>query len=110
MDIKTFRDELFKNEILGGDFLTKDVFIRQWKLVLLIVGLFFFYISNRYTCLQKLSNINKLKTELADAKYESLTRSSELMTRTKQSQVRKMINERGVDLKSSNQPPFVISK
>lgn len=99
-----------KHEILGGEFLTREGIVRQWKLILLIVGLTFFYISNRYTCLQKISEINKLKNDLNDLKYESLTRSTELMSKTKQSQIRKMIGERGVELDFSNQPPYVISK
>lgn len=105
MDLK-----MLKNEILGGEFLTRDLIARQGKLILLIVGLAFFYISNRYTCQQKIANINKLKNELNDLKYESLTRSTELMMRTKQSQVRKRISERGIELELSNQPPYVISK
>lgn len=53
--------KVIKDEILGGEFLTSEVLVRQWKLILVVVVMAFFYISNRYSCLQKISDINKLK-------------------------------------------------
>lgn len=105
MNIKTI-----KNDILGGEFLAKDIIAKQFKLIVLIVAMAIFYISNRYTCLQKISDINRLKRELTDAKFESLTRSSELMAKSKQSQVQKMISDRGVELEASKTPPYILSK
>ncbi len=102
--------KVIKDEILGGEFLTSEVLVRQWKLILLIVVMAFFYISNRYSCLQKISDINKLKRELADAKFESLIRSCDLMSESKQSKIQKIISERGVELEASQTPPIVISK
>ncbi len=103
MNLKTI-----KNEILGGEILTRDFIAKQFKLVLLIIFLLVFYINNRYVCLQKISEINKLKRELKDAKFESLTRTTELMSRSKQSQIEKMINDRGVYLESPKSPPYVM--
>ncbi|MDD4636188.1 MAG: FtsL-like putative cell division protein [Bacteroidales bacterium] len=102
--------KVIKDEILGGEFLTSEVLVRQWKLILLVVIMAFFYISNRYSCLQKISDINKLKRELSDAKFESLIRSCDLMSESKQSKIQKIISERGVELEASQTPPIVISK
>lgn len=102
--------KVIKDEILGGEFLTSEVLVRQWKLILVVVVMAFFYISNRYSCLQKISDINKLKRELTDAKFESLIRSCDLMSESKQSKIQKIISERGVELEASQTPPIVISK
>ena len=37
------------------------------------------YIDNRYECQQEMIEIDRLKKELTDIKYDALTRSSELM-------------------------------
>ena len=66
--------------ILGGDILATDFFRRQTKLLVLIMVLIIFYIHNRYASQQQQIEIDKLKKELIDIKYDALTRSSELMS------------------------------
>jgi len=45
----------------------------------MIAILAFLYVDNRYYCEKQLSKVLKLKRELQDIKYESLTLSAELM-------------------------------
>ena len=71
--------------ILGGDILANDFLKRQTKLLILIMILTIFYISNRYSCQQEMIEIDKLKKDLTDIKYDALTRSSELMEKSRQS-------------------------
>ena len=77
---KVKRRTSLKN-IIGGDILATDFFRRQTKLLVLIMVLILFYIHNRYACQQQMIEIDKLKKELIDIKYDALTRSSELMER-----------------------------
>ena len=65
--------------ILGGDILANDFFKRQTRLLILIMILTVLYIDNRYSSQQELIEIDKLKKDLIDIKYDALTRSSELM-------------------------------
>ncbi len=51
----------------------------------------------------------KLKKQIQDLKYESLTISAELMQASRQSNVLNQINERGVRLIRSYTPPIVIT-
>ena len=67
--------------ILGGDILANDFFKRQTRLLILIMILTVLYIDNRYSSQQELIEIDKLKKDLIDIKYDALTRSSELMER-----------------------------
>ena len=67
--------------ILGGDILATDFFRRQTKLLVLIMVFIIFYIHNRYASQQQQIEIDRLKKELTDIKYDALTRSSELWRR-----------------------------
>ncbi|MEA4841486.1 MAG: FtsL-like putative cell division protein [Bacteroidales bacterium] len=100
----------FINEIFDGSFMTKDALRRNIKLILLIVACIFIYISNHYAVIMKLSEIDTLQKELTDIKYEALTISSQLMRESRQSYVRNMVTERGLELEDSTIPPYKISE
>lgn len=94
--------------IVGGDILATDFFRRQTKLVVLIMALVIFYIHNRYACQQQMIEIDRLKKELTDIKYDALTRNSELMERSRQSRIEEYISNRESELQTATQPPYVI--
>ena len=58
--------------ILGGDILATDFFRRQTKLLVLIMVFIIFYIHNRYASQQQQIEIDRLKKELTDIKYDAL--------------------------------------
>ena len=94
--------------ILGGDILANDFFKRQTKLVALIVFLTLLYIDNRYESQQELIEIDKLKKELTDIKYDALTRSSELMEKSRQSRIEVFISKEGSSLETATTRPYLI--
>ena len=94
--------------IVGGDILATDFFRRQTKLLVLIMVLIIFYIHNRYACQQQMIEIDRLKKELTDIKYDALTRSSELMERSRQSRIEEYISTRESDLQTATNPPYLI--
>ena len=104
---KVKRRTSLKN-IIGGDILATDFFRRQTRLLVLIMVLILFYIHNRYACQQQMIEIDKLKKELIDIKYDALTRSSELMERSRQSRIEEYIATKERDLQTSTNPPFLI--
>ena len=93
--------------ILGGDILATDFFRRQTKLVLIMVFIIF-YIHNRYASQQQQIEIDRLKKELTDIKYDALTRSSELMEKSRQSRIEEYISSKESDLQTSTNPPYLI--
>ncbi|MGL5272326.1 MAG: FtsL-like putative cell division protein [Phocaeicola sp.] len=95
--------------ILGGEFLGNEFLSRQSKLLILIMVLTVFYIDNRYRCQQEIIQINKLKKELTDVKYDALTRSSELMEKSRQSRIEEYVSKRNSNLQTATSRPFVIS-
>ena len=96
--------------ILGGDILANDFFKRQTSLLILIMVLTILYIENRYTSQQELIEIDRLKKELTDIKYDALTRSSELMEKSRQSRIEEYISTEESPLETSTNRPYLIQK
>lgn len=96
--------------ILGGDILANDFFKRQTSLLILIMILTILYIDNRYSSQQELIEIDKLKKELTDIKYDALTRSSELMEKSRQSRIEEYISTEESPLETSTNRPYLIQK
>jgi len=96
--------------ILGGDILANDFFRRQTKLLVLIMVFVIFYISNRYSCQQQLIEIDRLEKQLTDIKYDALTRSSELMEKSRQSRIEEYISTQESDLQTATNPPYLIKE
>lgn len=94
--------------ILGGDILATSFLKRQTKLLILIMFLTVLYIDNRYNCQQELIEIDKLKKELTDVKYNALTRSSELMEKSRQSKIEEYIATQNSELQQPTNRPFLI--
>lgn len=96
--------------ILGGDILANDFLKRQTRLLVLIMGLTVFYIDNRYSSQQEMIEIDKLKKELTDIKYDALTRSSELMEKSRQSRIEEYISTGDSPLQTATNRPYLIKK
>ena len=96
--------------ILGGDILANDFFKRQTSLLILIMILTILYIDNRYTSQQELIEIYRLKKELTDIKYDALTRSSELMEKSRQSRIEEYISTEESHLETATNRPYLIKK
>lgn len=95
-------------DFLDGSFLDKKFFSQNAKLLMLIVALLFVYISNQYSVIMKLAEINRLQTELTDLKYEALMYSSELMQESRQSHIKSLVEEKGLELKELTEPPYTL--
>lgn len=95
-------------DVLNGSILTKRFLQKQYGLIIMISVLAFFYVDNRYYCETQIAKEVKLKKQIQDLKYESLTNSAELMQLSRQSNVMNMINEYGIKLMRTPTPPIVI--
>lgn len=95
---------------IGGDMLLNPFLSRQIGLIALIAALVIVYVSNRYAFQLEQLEIQNLRAKLTDVKYEALARSSELMEKSRESNIQKYILERGSELKISTQAPVVLKK
>lgn len=96
--------------ILGGTVLTEDFFWKNARFIITVCIIIALYISNRYSCIEKMAEIETLQRELKDAKYESLTISADLMGLSRESRVEDMVQKGGVDLKQTAEPFYRIKK
>ena len=96
--------------ILGGAILANDFFKRQTTLLILVMVLTILYIDNRYTSQQELIEIDRLKKELIDIKYDALTRSSELMEKSRQSRIEEYISTEESHLETATSRPYLIQR
>ena len=93
-----------------GDMLLSPFFGRNLGLFLLIAALIIVYVSNRYAFQREQVEIQRLRSELNDVKYEALARSSELMEKSRESNIQRFIVEQGSELKIPVKAPVVIKK
>lgn len=97
-------------DVINGNILTKNFFRKQYALLALIALLAFMYVDNRYYCETQLAKVIELKKSIKDVKYESLTISAKLMEISRQSNIMRMVNERGLNLEVTETPPILIEK
>jgi cell division protein FtsL len=88
--------------ILGGKILTEDFVIKQSGLFLLIFFLVLLFITNRYHCSKKLSEMDKLKKELVDLNHEQVFLTTRLTAISRQSQIEELLREKRIELKKRN--------
>ena len=97
-------------QVLSGSILTRVEVRRMYPYVLFIVVLMFLYIANGYH-IQKLHRRHERLTEqVKELRSRSLTISSIRMTQTRQSEIIKQLEERGIPLEESLIPPKIIDK
>ena len=96
--------------IFGGGILKEDFVLRHTRMIVLLMVLAFFFIGNRYTCMQKLREIDRLNQRLRDVRFEALSISSELTGHSRQSQIEALIEEQGIDLEVAKNPSYVLHK
>jgi len=95
---------------LGGKILTEDFVVKQSKLLFLIFCLILLFISNRYYCSKKLTEMDKLNKELLDLNYEQVFLTRKLTAISRQSQIEELLREKGIELKKDNATIFQIQK
>ena len=95
-------------DILSGDILAQQWVRRQYKLTLLICGLFFVYIYFGYQSERQQDRLNDLNKELQAAYFTQQTINAQVMTMTRQSSISKLLEEQGSNLKESHRSAIKI--
>jgi len=95
--------------ILGGDLLTTEFVRSQIWLFVLIVFFAIVYVAFRYQSQQDMITIDKLETELKDAKFKALSSSSTLTEKCRESHVLDILKQNKDSLlHQADQPPYII--
>ncbi len=107
--------KIFKNNIklegnplrsvMDGTLFYKGVIKKNLAFIIFCTFLLVFYIGNRYKCEGQLTQIERLEREITDLRYESITTSAELMSLSRQSEVLRLVKDRGLELNESVKAP-----
>jgi hypothetical protein len=92
-------------DVLSGNFLAGDKVVKNLPYTLFIVFIGLVYIANGYLAEGAVRDINRVGSELKELRSEFITTKSDLMYTTKQSELAKIIEERGLGLEESYDPP-----
>ena len=92
-------------ELLDGSLIANDFIVKQLPYIVFLVALAFIYIANRYHAEKVVRASIELSKEINDLRAEAITTSSELMFISKQSEVAKLVQQRGLGLNESLEPP-----
>ncbi len=106
---KTKKESLKRKEIIrslaDGSLFTKEVILKNIPFLLFLLFLGLVYIANHYQAEKLVRQTIELKKEIEQLKAEHLSVTSALMQISQQSEVEKLIQEKQLDLQTSEQPP-----
>lgn len=91
--------------LLDGSVLKRNWLIKQLPFIIFLTFLAILYIANRYHAERVVRDTVKLKSEVKELRFESITTASDLMFISKQSEVSRMVKEKNLGLKELTEPP-----
>ena len=97
-------------ELLDGRILADKVIRRNIAFILFLTFLGIFYIANGYSTEKLYKKKVKMEREVRELRFESITTAARLMFISKQSEVKKRVNEEGLNLQESKEPPLKLYK
>ena len=104
-------DKLSFRKIMGGDILLSKFFLNQVIFIVFCVVLLLLYTGNRYWCLQDILEIDNLSEQYQRKHSQTLTQSSKLLNKQRQSSVEKRLYAAGdTTMLNNNLPPFALPK
>ncbi len=95
-------------EFIDGTVFTREVILGQLPFVLFLMGLALIYIANRYHSENVIRRINQVQNEIKDLRSEHISIASELMFLSKQTEVKRVSDEKGLGLVEATEPPKII--
>ena len=95
----------FLKGVLDGSLLARDVVAKQLPYIVFITFLAVIYIGNRYHAEKIVRETSRIQKEINELRAESITIAAELMDMSRQSEVEKIVNQKGLGLEVSTVPP-----
>jgi hypothetical protein len=102
------RGEGFVKSLISGSLFSERIILGNLPLLLMLTFLGALYIANRFHAEKIIRKTDVLHEEVKELRAEAIATSSELMYISKQSQVTRLVNERGLELKELKEPPYKI--
>lgn len=107
---KTSGGSSWLNELRYGRSLSIEFFKQNAWLLLMIVVTMIALMGLRYKTKTKMAEIKKLNTELQRVESEKLQEKASYMSLIRETEMKKMVRQRGLDLEFQEQPPYQLSE
>ena len=91
--------------VMSGEALGSDALVKNLPFVFFLTLMSLIYIGIGYSAEDSVRQINRDKAELKEMRSEYITIKSDLMYTTKQSELIKVLHDKGLELEESFQPP-----
>jgi hypothetical protein len=98
--------ESFMKELLSGTMVSEKLILKNLGYVSLLTLLAAIYIGNRFHAEKITRESTRLQKEVKDLRSEALSTSADLMSLSKQSEVYRLVREKGLNLEELKTPPF----
>lgn len=92
-------------DLINGNILSRESVTSQVPYFFFLALLAILYIANRYRFEKFVRQSQEIQIEVKNLRAESITTAAELMNISKQTQVARMVEEKGLGLKESVVPP-----
>ena len=103
---KQVKSGSFIKELLSGTMVSEKIILRNLWYILLLTLLAAIYIGNRFHAEKVTREMTKLQKEVKELRAESLSTSADLMYLSRQSEVYKLVREKGLNLEELKVPPY----
>jgi hypothetical protein len=98
----------FLKELLSGTMVSEKIILKNLGYISLVTFLLAVYIGNRFHAEKITRESTKLLKEVKDLRAEALSISADLMYISRQSEVYRLVREKGLDLEELKTPPYKI--
>jgi hypothetical protein len=93
-------------DLISGSMVTDKIILKNLGYILMLTLLGAIYIANRFHAEKLTRETTSLQKEVKDLRSESLSTSADLMYASKQSEVFRLVREKGLSLEELREPPF----
>ncbi len=102
----------FMKELLSGSMVSEKIILKNLGYIALITLLAAIYIGNRFHAEKITRETTRLQSEVKDLRAEALSTSADLMKASRQSEVIRLVREKGLNLEELKIPPYklIVSK
>lgn len=100
------KGEGFVKSLISGSLFSEKIILGNLPYIFLLAVLAAFYIANRFHAEKVIRRTDMLHQEVKELRAEAMATSSELMYISKQSEVSRLVNNRGLGLKELKNPPY----
>jgi len=107
IDDGTKKDNPYR-KYMGGEILANEKFIQQLPFIIYTCLLILLYMQNNFSAESVLRKTNALNKRISELRSESLATHSDLVVKTKRSEISFEIGKRGLEMNESLEPPFKI--